>query len=486
MSTSQANAESKQHVGMQSKVCDGHKHPQPVDCPSPHDRVSPTRTRPCRVCFDLNLPHWSSKKECQAYRDLAIEQTGVDPDYSWGRLDIALGTLKATAEAGCPSCELLWEIWGRLPPDKYHGAGISNVESLDTDLEHGEIRIHARKDRFSQLKVFTIEFQEGEYVDNYEKHFSSISWDALPKTFQDAIIVARALGVHFVWIDSLCIIQDDGEDWAREASKMADIYENAWLTIAATAAVDGRQGLFKNRMNEGKAQISHRGLLIYLRPVVDHLEFIAYTENISRSLPLLWRGWALQEQILSSRVLHFTQEELLWECRSEMSCECSPDAVITNLREIEQSLGASRSVWGRHPAETGANMRDWYSLVERYMKRDLTYDSDRLPALSGIADAFQRTLTESGRYFAGIWEKDLIRGLLWRYVVGNELEAAEPWWDPYTILPMDERFDRSCKLARDDSFMPDIQLSPPGENLPPGSVLYFLPLIKVPRRVPNS
>lgn len=672
-----------------SNVCDELENPQLVESstqcsgqgrPLPHNEGTLTIMRPCPVCFDLNLPHWSSKEECQAYRDLAIDQTGVDPDYTWGRLVIPLRMLQATAEAGCPTCGLLKDIWGRLPPDKY--AGVCDKEC--PDVEHGEFRIHARKDRASQSKVFTIEFEENEYAykprfcfyrgpgddttsslakilsplpwlatrptpsdvkrfvepriarclsdhsrcstttgdinsdylptrliavlndegfavdpflvetasisrtachdtryislshcwgssrpmtttrDNYKDHLSSIPWDFLPRTFQDAILVARALGVRFIWIDSLCITQDDGEDWAREASMMAGIYENAWLTIAATAAVDGRQGLFTDRIGDEKAQIAHCGSPVLLRPVVDHSEFIAYTEKPSRSLPLLWRGWGLQEQILSTRVLHFTPEELLWECRSEMSCECSPEASGDSLREIGQSLGAARSVWGRHPVETGANMRDWYKLVEVYMKRDLTYDSDRLPALSGIANAFQRTLVGPGRYLAGLWESDLIRGLLWRvdrprprdpsyktalssppswswasvgqcsiywpvgtpkgihvaevidasctrstvddkgmvsggeltlrgkliplkiqYVVGKELEAAEPWWHSNTTDPVDDRFWRSCRLAQDECFMPDVQLSPPGENLPPGSVLYFLPLIKVPHWAPS-
>lgn len=249
---------------------------------------------------------------------------------------------------------------------------------------------------------------------NYQAHLSSIPWAALPRTFQDAVLVTRALGVPFLWIDSLCIVQDDSQDWAREASEMASVYENAWLTLAATAAPDGRHGLFTDRQGEEvSSSRTPPAPAVLLRSVVDHLEFVSYAEGKpSRALPLLWRGWGLQEQILSTRVLHFTREELLWECRSDMSCECSPRSL--GLREIGKSLGAARSVWGRDPAETGANIRDWYRLVEVYVKRDLTYDSDRLPALSGIADAFQRTLTNAGTYLAGLWENDLIKGLLWR------------------------------------------------------------------------
>lgn len=69
---------------------------------------------------------------------------------------------------------------------------------------------------------------------------SCVPWAKLPNTFQDAIAVTRMLGLRYIWIDSLCIIQNDAQDWEREAAKMALIFESAYLTIAATAASNGR------------------------------------------------------------------------------------------------------------------------------------------------------------------------------------------------------------------------------------------------------
>lgn len=142
--------------------------------PLPVAQDSPLETTntpiPCRVCFDLNLPHWSSKAECQAYRASATDQTGVDPYYTWGRLVISPRSLRASAEAGCPSCALLRAIWSRLPPDKYryHHAGVSSRggDLRVDDAEDAEFWIHARKDRGSRSKVFTVEFQEDEYTHN--------------------------------------------------------------------------------------------------------------------------------------------------------------------------------------------------------------------------------------------------------------------------------------------------------------------------------
>jgi hypothetical protein len=75
----------------------------------------------------------------------------------------------------------------------------------------------------------------------------SIDWDSLTKTFQDAILLTRILGMDYIWIDSFCIIQDDKSDWLREIPKMAGIYENAELVVSAAASKDGTGGIFWDR-----------------------------------------------------------------------------------------------------------------------------------------------------------------------------------------------------------------------------------------------
>lgn len=74
-----------------------------------------------------------------------------------------------------------------------------------------------------------------------------IPWFELPKTFQEAIALTRKLGVRYLWIDSLCIIQDDHHGWEVESAKMATIYSLSYLTIAATHAADSQQGCFSTR-----------------------------------------------------------------------------------------------------------------------------------------------------------------------------------------------------------------------------------------------
>ena len=96
-----------------------------------------------------------------------------------------------------------------------------------------------------------------------------MSWEDIPKTFQDAITVTRYLGFHYIWIDSLCIVQDDNEDWARESAKMSSIYANAVLTIAASAAADDTYGFLHQRQHVGVQiypyQIHQTGHVIKVR-----------------------------------------------------------------------------------------------------------------------------------------------------------------------------------------------------------------------------
>lgn len=125
-------------------------------------------------------------------------------------------------------------------------------------------------------------------------HIDKIPWVTLPKTFRDAIEVTRNIGIKYIWIDSLCIVQDDEEDWERESSTMASVYERCYLNISATDSNDSHGGCFLNQ------------------PQIQQLEFPYSSSNCdsagsffllddfsTRSLgfsPLNKRGWVLQEQ----------------------------------------------------------------------------------------------------------------------------------------------------------------------------------------------
>ena len=143
-----------------------------------------------------------------------------------------------------------------------------------------------------------------------------IPWSSLPKTFQDAITFTRRLWIQYLWIDSLCIIQDDRKDWHSEAAKMADVYQNSFLTVAATRADNDASGCFPESSNfindyhlEGVMNDYRQGpYRVYVRRTIPHLE-VKVDEAQREEYPLLRRGWVYQERLLSPRVLHFCNQE---------------------------------------------------------------------------------------------------------------------------------------------------------------------------------
>lgn len=158
---------------------------------------------------------------------------------------------------------------------------------------------------------------------------NGIAFTSLPKTFQDAVIFTRRLQIRYLWIDSLCIIQEDVDDWHKQAPQMCSIYHGSALTLAASGAPDSQGGLFSPAFLDHKDYtIQDMGINgpcnIHLRHPIKHLDFISKWGDIAEPhLPLLKRGWVYQERLLSPRVLQFCREELIFECTEETSCECS-------------------------------------------------------------------------------------------------------------------------------------------------------------------
>jgi hypothetical protein len=268
-----------------------------------------------------------------------------------------------------------------------------------------------------------------------------IPWQQLPKTFQDAIRITRELGIQYLWIDALCIIQNDVQDWEIESANMANIYSNSYLTIAATAASDSHAGLFLDRWTRVEAEAHDTGAGtnvqnaikipikahklsvtdqadddIFVRPRL-HLAHGRFRnmENAkfhSEDAPLLTRAWAFQERLLPPRTLHFHAEELIWECKSAVQCECGELEERYNYDKFGMQGWLKNFVTGElHDNHSAARLgRVWLDLVSEFAALNLTLESDRLPALSGLAYEFSGK--NLGAYIAGIWEHDLARGLL--------------------------------------------------------------------------
>jgi hypothetical protein len=293
---------------------------------------------------------------------------------------------------------------------------------------------------------------------NINQHLIRINYTGLPKTIQDAITVASRLGLRYLWVDSLCIIQNDRQDKTFEIGQMPSIYSQARVTISASRASNVQEGFLQSRRQLNKDSPY---------PI---LEFSYCCQNGERGSirlvpevkegsmePLSKRGWALQERLLSSRVIEYGSLQTRWICMHE-------DGTQTDgLRlGVENESGRSDmifrkaldviSFWGSSFSDASgiSGIQRWKSILARYTKLTLTLPTDRLPAISGVAMGFSRILADE--YCAGLWKSALIAELFWILDGDEKLLLRRPrvyqapsWsWaainDPITFLP-EEPFD---------------------------------------------
>jgi Heterokaryon incompatibility protein (HET) len=260
-------------------------------------------------------------------------------------------------------------------------------------------------------------------ANNLGQRSQRISFFDLSLTFKDAVKLMRDLGQRYLWIDSLCIVQDDPEDWVREASKMATVYGNALFTLSALSSVDSTYGC--RVANPREITHNHRffdfdsgpyRIRFFERAI--HKWHEEYGDNTYRhgkygDNPLRRRAWTLQERELSTRSIHFSQNLVLWQCKTlKASNELSWHEVkpVDDFQPWPIRNFPAESLSPDGPVLT----RDrWYELMEDYMSRLLTKDADKLPALSGLAQSFHTRLPSS-QYLAGLWTGHLPHALLWR------------------------------------------------------------------------
>lgn len=251
---------------------------------------------------------------------------------------------------------------------------------------------------------------------NLEIRKKSIPIESMPANFRDAVWLTRKLGVHHLWIDSLCILQDSTLDWQVESECMGDVYANAFLTIAADNAKNSSEGFLKKRPEGVVDPIINVSCL--------SADGTRFNDLALREYPATWkygvnkavlneRGWALQERVMSTRILHFGEQQLYWECRQVTDAEGGMyfyphDTSVFSKAQL-------RDIWNEEEQGSYADeLERWYTCLDEYSTRKLTYGKDKLPAIAGIAKSMQNRTPELGAYYAGIWKGDFVRGLLWR------------------------------------------------------------------------
>ena len=262
--------------------------------------------------------------------------------------------------------------------------------------------------------------------ENVGAFFNDIDFTSLSKSFQDAIIITRMLGIQYLWIDSLCIIQDSRLDWQRESVTMARVYENSWCNIMATQAEDGRGGCFSNQISQNIAPFTSQFGMS--GRTYEFWTEEAWNGNISNS-KLLSRAWVVQERVLSQRLLHFAKDQMFWECSEVRACESIPNGITgqepkPGLNQIGLQPGQ-----GVYAAQFNTRYTFWKQLVALYSVCALTKpEQDKLVAISGIA----RKIGEPEEYLAGLWRQNLPLDLLWGV---QEEEEEEEKKETAPLLP---------------------------------------------------
>ena len=244
-----------------------------------------------------------------------------------------------------------------------------------------------------------------------------------PQTIQDAVTVTHNLGLRYLWIDALCILQDSNKDKAVQLGMMRRIYRDSYLTINAACANNTCEG-FLHRPRPKKipdARIPYRcpdGTVgtVY---IADHHDT---SPDASRSYwdelePVTHRAWCLQERLLPPRSLIYGSDTLKLSCQTETVniggalCEPSTGMRLPNkLYRRHQSPSAHLSV-DEEEAERATWRSSWLAMIFMYTIRSLSVASDKLPALAGVAEQFH--LATGDQYLAGLWRSTLLLDLLW-------------------------------------------------------------------------
>jgi hypothetical protein len=230
---------------------------------------------------------------------------------------------------------------------------------------------------------------------NLKDHMGRLVWNILPLAFRESFELVKALGIQYIWIDSLCIVQDDDDNWKTQAMRMASIYENAKITIA----------LHQEEKNASSfpTTVAMVGSDANVQVNVQLSQVPLKEEDIEKTR-LSSRGWCFQERLLSTRILHCLPSGIVFECNQGKACDCMADEPHHHLDSEFKTLFTEEHM-------TGSN---WRQLVTRFSQKSLTYQTDILPALSGITNRVR----EAGRYYGGSWEKFMEYDLLWFSALG--------------------------------------------------------------------
>lgn len=293
-------------------------------------------------------------------------------------------------------------------------------------------------------------------VERYNSYLQCLPFSNMPKTIRDAFRVARHMGMRYIWIDSLCIVQDDYDDVQREIAKMQNIYMGSRFTISVASAsncnqgflamqCDPADGLFKLRVRIDQDTL---GWALITEPSRDWPTIAGHLQPINE------RAWTFQESLLPNRLLIFTKTTMVWRCIEGYSS--NPEVGI-DWEEWASSCGYSSPITKQirdpdiydYPPQNGVHFdsarapiwRTWHAVVQSYSARKLTNVADKLPAISAIASLFAPYL--GGNYLAGLWKQYLAYDLMWMVNPGSQRRIVLPEYPSWSWTSVQASIDFS-------------------------------------------
>lgn len=295
--------------------------------------------------------------------------------------------------------------------------GDSTVKVVEAKANHISDKYMTLSHCWGQKKMFTL-------VEATEKQCKDgVALKELSKTFQESIKVVRDMGIKYIWIDSLCIVQDN-QEFKVEGHTMHQVYRNSYCNLTAADSTGGDGGLFRERL---------AGEVIPLKVCAPNSKLLGGgnwrvfpTDLWDRQLMsqhLFTRAWVYQERVLSVRLVHFTSTQLMWECATLSACEGLPnglpfslDATSAGDRHWRDRLQYSDQLRYISPLSGSMDLSPetfWRSAVRTYTSCDITDPrKDKLKAIWGIAKLVRDIFCE--RYAVGLFEANLHEQLAWK------------------------------------------------------------------------
>jgi hypothetical protein len=304
---------------------------------------------------------------------------------------------------------------------------------------------------------------------------TAIALSYLPKTFRDAITLTRKLRIRYLWIDCLCIVQDDPQDWEKEASQMSDVYSNSYLTISAADSNDSNAGCYPARqrgpyVSPDSIALGYNTPRHTYRPEAFHfgvtdlktnsISTMSFFHEWMPAASIHWkkpyligiygkqfdpvsrehissRAWTLQERLLSPRLIHFGRDQMYWECAAYTRAE--DGALFAPTGQMSQVIAKQLIPFEEHGFGTAAGLslipgvapgraddkgrwdNGWLSTIQDFSQRKLTHETDKLPAIAGLARIMASSTGDV--YHAGVWRNHLLEDLHWRTYPQEEFIA---------------------------------------------------------------